>query len=107
MLELAKQTSDTGTDALVASLFAGDLAAAERILQLAGEPGSSQLIPLAERLMRRRRWEEAAWLLGNIPARDVSVELKRTLCRNLAAMKRHRPGIYQMVIDLPTEQSYS
>lgn len=99
-------TRATGTDELLTALRGGDRGRAARALAaVEPPPGAAQLRSLAEGLMRRRRWADAEWLFGQIPNLDCGADpaaaMKRRLCRNLAALERHRPDVYRKVIDAP------
>ncbi len=60
----------------------------------------------AELHLRRRRWREAALLLGRIDSPDAAVTLKLHLSRNLAALQQHRPHIYERMVALKRSERY-
>src|SRR3954451_8193923 len=79
------------------ALRRGDLDAAGRALE-ASPVEAGQLLTLAEGLMRRRRWRDAAWVLGRVERRGPAAEMKRCLSANLAAMQHHRPALYEQLV---------
>ena len=87
---------------LAAALRKGDIARARQVLSAAPLPREA-LVELAEAQMRRRGWRDAAWLLEQVPDRDTGCEIKRRLAVNLAALQRHRPGVYEPLATLPAD----
>lgn len=61
----------------------------------------------AELHLRRRRWREAAELLADLPDRDASTELRRRLAENLATLQRHRPDVYDALINCRLDNHYT
>ena len=57
-------------------------------------------------LMGARHWEKAAKVLGGLATEDAAGIMKRNLCRNLASMREHRTGIYQKLINTPSDDRY-
>lgn len=101
-------SSSAFVDALLNLLRCGDHEAAGRLLDDANPPvPAAQLAALAVGLMRRRRWAEAAWLFGRVAPREPAAEMKRRLCRNLAAIQTHRPVLYQQFTALPATNAVS
>jgi hypothetical protein len=97
-------------DRLLSALRDGKLDDAGQILSTAQPPVSGETLrPMAEMLMRRRQWAQAAWLFGRLPAadRDVAVEMKQRLASNLAALQIHRPAVYEALVALPAQQQFS
>ena len=96
-------------DLLVDALSRGEYGVADRVLCSGpGAPLPSELHAAAERLMRTRRWAGAAWLFDRLPeeSRDVGTGMKRRLSSNLAALQKHRPGIYDLLVALPAQHRY-
>src|SRR5690349_5595052 len=60
----------------------------------------------ADRLMRGRQWSEAARVLEQLPEGDTASRVKRRLCNNLAALRQHRPEVYDLLVSLPAQQQY-
>jgi hypothetical protein len=90
------------TDALIGALRRGDFDGAARLLDGAEPPlPPAQVSTLAEGLMRRRRWADAAWLFSRVSRRDAATEMKRCLAANLAALQAHRPAVYEQIVGLP------
>jgi hypothetical protein len=58
-------------------------------------------------LMAGRRWEKAAAVLDRLAEEDAGGRMKRNLCRNLAAMQEHRPGIYEQLMSSGVDNRYS
>ena len=85
---------------LAAVLRSGDVANAQR---LAKPLGPDAIRSLAESLLRRRRWAEAAWLLDRVPAANVGDHAKRCFAKNLAALKVHRPAIHDLLVEVPDD----
>ncbi|HEX8342304.1 MAG TPA: hypothetical protein VF624_15480 [Tepidisphaeraceae bacterium] len=56
--------------------------------------------------MQRQRWAEAARALSLSPAADAEAQLQRNLCRNLAAIKTHRPDAYRAIADVDLGDAY-
>jgi hypothetical protein len=101
-------TAPACADALLGLMRRGDFDAAGRLLDAPGDSlAPAQLHAMADGLMRRRRWAEAAWLFGRLPSGDGSSDLKRRLCGNLTALQAHRPGLYQQLIALPASDAFS
>lgn len=95
-------------DALIGMLRRGDRDAAGRLLDSAQPPfAAEQIGSLADGLMRRRRWAEAAWLYGWLPTLDAASGIKRCLCGNLAALELRRPALYKQLIALPATNAFS
>jgi hypothetical protein len=88
---------------LLDALRRGDEATAGEI---ARDFSADEIRSLAEGLMRRRRWSDAAWLFARVEPRDAATEMKRCLARNLAAMQARRPAIYQQLIQLPATDAF-
>src|SRR4051812_1929458 len=88
---------------LLDALRRGDFSSAEEAAQ---KLPLDQICSAAEGMMRRRRWSDAAWLFAHIEPRDAAMEMKRCLAGNLAAMQRHRPEIYQQLIQLPATDAF-
>jgi hypothetical protein len=98
---------DAVLDQVVAALKADDPTHAEAIL--AGAPGvvpQNAFERLADLNLRRRRWRDAAWLFDRVADRDASAELKRCLCRNMAALERDRPEVCGLLSTPPLQQSH-
>ena len=91
------------------ALVRGDLEGAQQVLG-AGDaaPTADELRAAADHLMRTRRWAEAAWLFDRLPpaARDVGTGLRHRLSANLAALRQHRPAVYDVITVLPAQQQY-
>lgn len=68
-----------------------------------------ELLRHAETLMRRRDWAQAAAVFEQVPpeSRDTASSLKRRLSVNLASLRLHRPEVYDTVLALPSQQSFS
>ena len=102
------------TDELLTALRAGERDRAGRALAaVEPPPGAEQLSaflrPLAEGLMRRRRWADAEWAFSQIPdlgRADPAAAMKRRLARNLAALETHRPAVYRQLVNLPPDDSF-
>ena len=75
----------------------------------AANPVPADTVARADALMRRREWAAAAALFATLPeaGRDVGVEMKRRLAANLAALQRHRPGVYETLVALPAQQQFA
>jgi hypothetical protein len=103
------QTAPT-IDRLLSALRDGRLDDAGQILSTAQYPLSGETLrPMAEMLMRRRQWAQAAWLFARVPAsdRDVAADMKQRLASNLAALQNHRPAVYEALVGLPAQQQFS
>jgi hypothetical protein len=88
---------------LLDALRRGDEPAADEFVR---EFSADEIRSLAEGLMRRRRWSEAAWLFARVQPRDAATEMKRCLSGNLAVMQSHRPEIYQQLVQLPATDAF-
>jgi hypothetical protein len=97
----AATSRDSGK--LLDALCRNDESAADEIVR---GFSAEEVRTLAEGLMRRRRWSNAAWLFARLQPRDAATEMKRCLSRNLAAMQAHRPAIYQQLIELPATDAF-
>ena len=67
---------------------------------LAAMPASlppEALVPAAAVHMHHRRWDKALRLLNRVIERDAACELHRRLCKNMVALQRHRPDIFDRV----------
>jgi hypothetical protein len=94
---------------LLAALRAGRFDEAEGILtDPASSPDPQKQLRLAEMLMRRRQWPQAAWLFSRLPPTviDASAATKRRLAGNLAALQQHRPAVYDALVALPAQQQF-
>jgi hypothetical protein len=100
-----REASTLDTPALLDALKRGDAAAADRAIA-AAPPAAGRLSGLADGLMRRRRWREAAWLFGRAEPGDAATEMKRTLSGNLAALQTHRPEVYAQLVGLPATEAF-
>lgn len=60
----------------------------------------------AELHQQRERWDEAAEAWSRLRLIDDQARLKLTLCRNLAALKTHRPQVYRAVVDADVGDAY-
>ncbi len=60
----------------------------------------------AEAHLKGRRWAEAAACLQRIARRDVPMQLRLNLATNLAAMQRHRPAVYDVLMSTPAGGEY-
>jgi len=104
----ATSSSDAVLDEIVTALRRGDIERADRALASAAQPPDGQaMLRLAELNVRRRRWHDAAWFFDRVPHRDAASELKRCLCRNLACLERHRPALYERLVNLPADDKCS
>ncbi len=88
---------------LMSALRRGDRDAARALATSSAPPA---LVESAHAAMRLRRWDDAAWLFEQLPGRDASVDMKRSLARNLAALQRHRESVYETILSLPTDDGY-
>lgn len=61
----------------------------------------------AQEHMRHHRWTEAADSLLRLEAREVPEEFQLNVCRNLAAMQRCRPAIYQAIMGAHEPERYT
>jgi hypothetical protein len=105
----ADAVDSPGTDRLLAALRAGRFDEAEAALaDPASPPDPQRQLRLAEMLMRRRQWAQAAWLFSRLPqaATDAAAVVKRRLAANLAALQRHRPAVYEALVALPAQQQF-
>src|SRR4051794_21349010 len=90
------------------AMRAGDLDRARSCLpDLSGAQPDSLLRSVADFHMTQQAWAEAGDALERMKYRNVSAEMNRKLCRNLAAMRIHRPGVYHTLVQVPAENSYS
>jgi hypothetical protein len=104
----ATSSSNEVLDEIVTALRRGDVERAEKALASAAHPSDAQaMLRLAELNVRRRRWHDAAWFFDRVPDRDAASELKRCLCRNLACLERHRPALYQRLVQQPVDDKCS
>src|ERR1700722_12060809 len=108
METISPSSSEAVLDEIVTALRRGDVERADRVLAAAAQPpGGQAMLRLAELNVRRRRWHDAAWLFDRVLHRDTASELKRCLCRNLACLERHRPALYQRLVNLPADDKCS
>src|SRR5437868_6101824 len=86
----------------VAAVRSGKLDRADQLL--AGVQGSRSL-PVLRQItdlhMMRARWNEAAAIADTYAEGDFSATLKRNLARNFAALKMHRPHVYNALTTAP------
>lgn len=61
---------------------------------------------VAELHQARERWNEAADIWAPLRQVDEQAAIKFTLCRNLAALKAHRPLVYRAVVDADVGDAY-
>ena len=92
---------------LLTALRGGELERAESLLAQGLAPRA--VARLAETLMRRREWSHATWLFERLPSseRDAAAAMKHRLSSNLAALQRHRPQVYELLLALPAQQQFS
>ena len=57
--------------------------------------------------MRHQRWGSAADVLAAVPGLSVAEQFQMNICRNLAAMQRHQPGVYQSIMGAGNQQRYT
>ena len=57
--------------------------------------------------MRHQRWGSAAEVLSGIPGLSVAEQFQVNICRNLGAMQRHQPGVYQSIMGSQAPQRYA
>lgn len=92
---------------LTAALARGDLDAADRALALLpGETPRELLEPVGMLHLARGRWAEAAATLAALPQREANVEALRRYAGNLAALERHRPEVYRLLMSTPAGEGY-
>ncbi|HET6247103.1 MAG TPA: hypothetical protein VFE47_05330 [Tepidisphaeraceae bacterium] len=98
--ELPRTGGATSLDKISAALRRGDLPAALRLL---GDSALSpeSIITAAEAAMRERRWSDAALYFDHVPDCQGPNSIKRCLSRNLAAVQRFRPDLYDLLVSLP------
>lgn len=97
-------------DRLLAALRQGDYEGAEHILGAESDaPNSAGLRRMAEMLMRRRQWPQAAWLLGLLPPESLEAgdRTRQRLSGNLAALQQHRPPVYDALVGLPAQERFA
>lgn len=81
---------------------------AQRLLSQLSHPLPDSLLrSIADLHMLQKRWHEAAVALSQMKYRNIDAETRRKLCANLAALKVHRPVIYNTLIDVDPSASYS
>jgi hypothetical protein len=98
------ESPPTDLTPLAAALRAGAWPAAEALVA-ARAPAAVR--SLADSLIRCRRWRDAAWLLDRIlHGRTLADDVKRNMARNFAALQRHRPAVYERVVDLPDDSRF-
>ncbi len=92
----------------LAAVKAGRLDRADELLP--GLKGSTSL-PILRKItdlhISRSRWSEAAAVADTYAAGDFGATLKRNLARNFAAMKVHRPAVYNILTSAPASDRYS
>lgn len=94
-------------DALASAVAAGCYDSAEAALAAMGASLPPEALgPAAELHIQRGRWREAARLLSRIVDRDVATEMKRNLARNMAAMQRHRPAVFEALDNAEPRRTY-
>lgn len=97
-------------DRLLAALRRDDYEGAQQILGAeSGVPTCAALRRMAEMLMRRRQWPQAAWLFTRLPAAslDAGDLMKRRLAANLGALQQHRPSVYEALVALPVQSIFA
>jgi hypothetical protein len=57
--------------------------------------------------MRRQRWAQAADALASIAPSDPAAALQLNVCRNLASLREHRPGLYATLVGSTTASRYT
>jgi hypothetical protein len=105
----ADAVDSPGTDRLLAALRAGRFDEAGAVLaDAASSPAPQKQLRLAEMLMRRRQWPQAAWLFSRLPPAvlDPAAATKRRLAANLAALQQYRPAVYDVLVALPAQQEF-
>lgn len=86
---------------------ASDFDRADQLLpELGGMLPDGVLLNVAQLHMHRERWAEAVTALHLVQSRDASTQLHLNLCKNLAALKEHRPEIYRTVAAADVGQAY-
>lgn len=80
----------------VRALRANDFAAADELLPDVDAGDDAVRRAVAELHTHRHRWADAAAALDGMAGAEVV--LRRNLCRNLAALKAHRPDVYRVAL---------
>jgi hypothetical protein len=57
--------------------------------------------------MRSERWADAAEALAATGSTGEATAMQIRLCRNLAALQKHRPAVYRAIADAPENDCYS
>src|SRR5207248_306001 len=90
------------------AMRAKDWDRAQRLL-----PDASATLPdhllrsIADLHMVRQDWTEAGDALQRMKYRNLDAEMNRKLCRNLAALKIHRPVVYKTLVESEPGSNYS
>jgi hypothetical protein len=103
MSSIAPAATSPAAARLLDALRRGDDSVSAQIVL---EFSADEIRSLAEGLMRRRRWSDAARLFARVEPRDAATEMKCCLARNLAAMQTHRPEIYRQLIQLHATDAF-
>jgi hypothetical protein len=56
--------------------------------------------------MLRERWADAGEVFTRVRRRDQEVAMRERLCRNLDAMRTHRPGVYRTLVEAEASERY-